>query len=93
MQVVGETSGILGDGMLHQLAIDLLPLQGAGSKSQIAVVGMQQRVGQALCVACMAGPAVLVRGGDHARADRVEFDIVVAPQQVLVIGEEKQGSE
>ncbi len=43
-----------------------------------------ERIDRALRVCCIARPDVAAGLADHARTDRIEFDVAVAAQQVIV---------
>src|SRR5690606_18964885 len=55
-----------------------------GAERAVTRVGLDQRVGRAARVGGVARPRVIRRIGHHPGAHRVELDVPVAPQQVVV---------
>lgn len=82
LQVEANGSGFVGmDGLQHEASVDLRPRIGSGDGG-IARMWLYQEVGLAESVAAMTGPREVRWIGDHAGADRVEFDVAVAAQQI-----------
>lgn len=71
-----------------QFAVALLAFFGGVAEAKQGGVGGEQRVGRAQRVMWMAGPAVVGGVGDHAGAQRVEFDVAMALQQVAFVAHE-----
>lgn len=72
------------DGRLDPLAVEALARCRFGIQRKVLRVRADQRVGRALRVCGVARLGVVAGLADHACTDRIEFDVAVAAQQVIV---------
>lgn len=71
------------DGFHYQLAVGTASGCRVGAKGGVGRVGLNQNVGLGERVAGVTGPCIVQRVGNHACADRIEFDVAVAAQKIV----------